>query len=48
MRLKSLLVKTEAYLEPKRASTMEFFVNILNGFLFSQKSSIIDVRLGYI
>ena len=26
----------EAYLEPKRASTMELFVNILYGLLFSQ------------
>ena len=32
-RLKSLQ-KSEAYLEPKRASTMELFVNILNGLLF--------------
>ena len=29
--LKSLQVKAEAYLEPKRASMMELFVNILNG-----------------
>ena len=33
-RLKSLQ-KEEAYLEPKRASMMELFVNILNGLLFS-------------
>ena len=33
--LKSLQ-KAEAYLEPTRASTMELFVNILNGFIFSQ------------
>ena len=35
-RLQSLLVKVEAYLKPKRASTIEFFVNLLNGLLFSQ------------
>ena len=29
--LKSLQVKAEAYLEPKRACMMEFFVNIVNG-----------------
>ena len=40
--LKSLQ-KAEAYLEPKRGSTVELFVNILNGLLFSIK----DVRLGY-
>ena len=34
-RLKSL-EKAEEFLEPKRASTMEFFVKILNGLLFSQ------------
>ena len=34
-RLKSLQ-KAEVYLEPTRASTMELFVNILNGFIFSQ------------
>ena len=34
-RLKSLQ-KAEAYLEPKPASTMELFVNILNHLLFSQ------------
>ena len=33
---KSLQVKTEVYLERKRASTMEIFVNILNGLLFPQ------------
>ena len=34
-RLKSLQ-KAEVYLEPERASTMEsFFVNMLNGLLFS-------------
>ena len=33
----SLQVKAEAYLEPKRASTMELFVNILNGLLFLQQ-----------
>ena len=34
-RLKSLQ-KAEVYLEPKRISTMELFVNILNGLLFSK------------
>ena len=34
-RLKSLQ-KAEAYLEPKRESTIELFVNIVNGLLFSQ------------
>ena len=34
-RLKSLQ-KAEVYLEPTRASTMELFVNILKGFIFSQ------------
>ena len=34
--LKSLQ-KPEAYLEPKQASTMELFVNILNDLLFSQQ-----------
>ena len=34
-RLKSLQ-KAEAYLEPKRVSTMELFVNILNSLLFLQ------------
>ena len=33
---KSLQVKAEAYLEPKWASMMEFFVNIHNGLLFPQ------------
>ena len=33
--LKSLQ-KAEAYLEPKRASTMRLFVKILNSLLFSQ------------
>ena len=28
------LQKVEEYLEPKRASTLEVFVNILNGLLF--------------
>ena len=32
--LKSLQ-KAEAYLEPKQTYTMEFFVEILNGILFS-------------
>ena len=35
-RLKSLQ-KAEAYLEHKRVSAMELFVNILNGLLFSCK-----------
>ena len=35
LRLKSLQ-KAEAYLETKRASTMELFSNILNGLQFSQ------------
>ena len=30
------LQKAEAYLEPKRVSTMELFVNKLNSLLFSQ------------
>ena len=34
-RLKSLQ-KTETYLEPKQASAMELFVNILNGLLLLQ------------
>ena len=34
--LKSFHVKAKAYLEPKRASMMELFVNIVNGWLFSQ------------
>ena len=33
--LKSLQ-KAEAYLEPKRASTIQLFVNVLNGLLFSE------------
>ena len=40
--------KAEAYLEPKQASTVEPFTNILKGLLFLLKTSIIDVRLGYI
>ena len=32
----SLLVKTEAYLKPKHASTKSFFVNILNSLLVLQ------------
>ena len=39
--------KAEAYLEPKQASSMELFMNILKCLLFLQKSSIIDVWLGY-
>ena len=31
------LQKAETYLEPKQASTMEFFVNIINSLLFSQE-----------
>ena len=30
--LKSLQVKAEAYLEPKRVSMMELFVNVVNNF----------------
>ena len=30
------LQKAELYLDPMRASTMELFVDILNGFIFSQ------------
>ena len=40
--------KAETYLEPKQASTMELFMNILKALLFLQKSIIKDVRLGYI
>ena len=40
--------KVEAYLESKQASIIIFFVNILNGLIFLQKSSIIEVRQGYI
>ena len=40
--------KAEAYLEPKRASTMELFFRIyLMDYYFCNKSFIIDVRLGY-
>ena len=42
------LLKAEVYLEPKRISAMELFLNILNGYYFHSKGSIIDVRLGYI
>ena len=35
-RLKSLQLKAVSYLEPKRASMMERFVNILNCLLFPQ------------
>ena len=35
-RLKSLQLKAVSYLEPKRASMMELFVNILNCLLFPQ------------
>ena len=48
--IKSLksLQKAEAYLEPKRASTMELFFRIyLTAYYFRNKSFIIDVRLGY-
>ena len=42
------LQKAEAYLEPKRASTMELFLRIyLTAYYFRNKSFIIDVRLGY-
>ena len=40
--------KAEAYLEPKEALRWSFFMNILKGLLFFQKSSIIDVRPSYI
>ena len=33
---KSSIQKAEVYLEPMRASTMKIFVNIPNGFIFSQ------------
>ena len=42
-RLKSLQVKAEAY----RASTMEVLVIYLTAYYFRNKSSIIDIRLGY-
>ena len=48
IKLLKSLQKAEACLEPKRASLMEFFVNILTGLLFCNKSFIIDIRLGYI
>ena len=38
--------RTEVHLEPSRTSAMELFVKIINGFLFSQKNSIVDIRLG--
>ena len=41
------LQKADGYLESRRASKMEFFMNIINGY-FCNKSSIIDVRMGYI
>ena len=45
--LKSLQVKAQAYLEPKRASMISFFVKTVNNLLFSQKiNSIIDTKLG--
>ena len=46
-RLKSLQVKAVSYLEPKRASLMKLFVNIVNCY-FRNKNSIIKVKLGYI
>ena len=36
IKLLKSLQKAEAYLEPKQASMMELFVNILNGRLFLQ------------
>ena len=36
IKLLKSLQKAEAYLEPKQASMMELFVNILNGLLFWQ------------
>ena len=47
-RLESLQVKTEAYLEPKQASTVELLGIYLKAYYFCNKSSIKDVRLGYI
>ena len=44
--LKSLQVKAEAYLKPKRASIMKFFVKVVNDLLFSPKIFIIHARLG--
>ena len=44
--MKSLQVKAEAHLEPKRASMMKLFCEIVNNLLFSQKNSIINVPLG--
>ena len=41
------LQKADACLEPKHASMIKFFVNILNDY-FRNKSFITDVRLGYI
>ena len=47
-RLRSLQ-KSEEYLEQKRTSTKEPFVNLLKtAYCFRNKSSIIDVQLGYI
>ena len=48
-RLKSPQVKVDAYLEPKRASTHGAFLwKCIIAYYFHNKSSIIDVRLGYI
>ena len=44
--LKSLQVKAEAYLKPKRAPMRKFFVKTVNELVFFQKISIIDARLG--
>ena len=42
------LQKAGVYLEPKRASMMEPLWIYLTVYYFCNKSSIIDVRLGYI
>ena len=45
--LKSIQVKAEAYLKPKRASMIKsFFVKIVNNLLFFQKISIPDGQFG--
>ena len=44
--LKSLQIKAEAYLKPKRAYMTKLFMKIVNDLLFSQKIFIIDARLG--
>ena len=39
--------KAKAYLEPKRVSTMELFVNILNGLLFTNCLSMPGILRGW-